>query len=156
VATRLVIAVAPLATFPGRTALDLASAGWEGREASAVGDLQFALLRAAADPRQVERSVAEHRDRWIAMLAGATFGESALRLWIWERTDATTTTPDRVVYEPARVHRWQPGSLVRPPVPRRGPLRRFWLRADVFDRSEVWRARTRRWFKSRARTCRRE
>jgi hypothetical protein len=151
VARRLVIAVAPLETFPGRTAADLAPAGWNGREASAVGDLQLTLLREPADPRQVEQSVADHRERWIEMLAGATFGESALRLWIWERADTTASTPAQVLYDPARIRRWRPGTLLRPPVSRRGPLRRFWARADVLDRSEVWRARTLRWFQRRVR-----
>ena len=149
-ATRLVIAVAALETFPGRTAVDLAPAGWDGREAPAVGDVQLALLRAADARPEVERSVAGHADRWIEMLAGATFGESSLRLWIFERRD-TTATPREVVYDPARVQRWRPDMLARPSVHRRGPLRRFWLRADVFDRSEVWRARLRRRFVSRGR-----
>lgn len=149
VASRLVIAVASLETFPGRTATDLAPAGWEGREAPAVGDLQLALLRAADARPEAERSVAGHADRWIEMLARATFGESSLRLWIFERPGATA--PREVVYDPTRVQRWRPEMLARPPVPRRGPVRRFWLRADAFDRSEVWRARLRRRLLSRGR-----
>jgi hypothetical protein len=148
VATRLVIAVAPLETFPGHTAIDLAPAGWDGREAPAVGDLQLSLLRAVGARPEVERSVAGDADRWIDMLARATFGESSLRLWIFERPGAT---PRAVVYDPARTRRWRPELLARPPVPRRGPLRRLWLRADLSDRSEVWRARLRRRFLSRGR-----
>lgn len=152
VATRLVIAVASLETFPGRTAADLAPAGWDGREAAAVGDLQRALLRDADARPEAERSVAGHADRWIDMLARATFGESSLRLWIFERTDAAAAIAPRAVeYDPARVQRWRPEMLARPSVPHRGPLRRFWLRADVFNRSEIWRARLRRRFFSRDR-----
>jgi hypothetical protein len=92
VASRLVIAMAPLTTFSGRTAADLAPAGWEGREAPATGDLQLALVRSAGE--QVERSVAAYGDRWMELLGNATFGESALRLWIWERSEPTTA-PDR-------------------------------------------------------------
>src|SRR6185312_15107831 len=131
VATRLVIVVASLETFPGRTAIDLAPAGWDGREAPAVGDLQLALLRAAGARPDVERSLTGHSDRWIEMLSRATFGESRLRLWIFERPGAPT--PRAVAYDPARVQRWRPEMLARPPVPRRGPLRRLWLRADLSD-----------------------
>ena len=145
VATRLIIALAPLETFSGRTAHELAPEGWEGREAPAVGDLQLALVRNA----QAERSVAAHGDRWLEMLGAATFGESALRLWIWERADPADT-PDHVQYDSARVQRWRPGTLARPAPRAHGRLMRFWVRADLADRSEVWRGRWRRWFRRRS------
>lgn len=41
------MAVAPLQTFGARTAVDLAPAGWSGREAPATGDILLELIDAA-------------------------------------------------------------------------------------------------------------
>lgn len=147
VADRIVVAIAPLETFPGRTATDLAPEGWTGREAPATGDIPLALARAAGeDPalaKRLEGSTAGDRERWLSLFAGATIGKGALRLWVWKR-EVATGGPDRVTYDPARVQVWRREQMAAPAIRRRGPLGRLWNRLDLADRSEVWLGRLRR------------
>jgi hypothetical protein len=156
IATHQVVAVAPLETFLGRSAAELAPPGWTGCEAAATGDLPLALARAAqGDPelaKPLESSTADDRERWLELFAAGTFGDGALRLWIWERT-APTAMPERVVYDAGRVTAWQPPPMAAPAVRARGPLASLWDRADLAARAEVWLARLRR---SRHRTNRSE
>lgn len=148
-ATHAVMAIAPLETFEGRTAAEVAPEGWSGREGAAIGDLPLALARAAgADPSlegKFESSTLDDREQWLELFAAGTFGAGTLRLWIWERK-APGGQPDRVLFDPARVRPWRPESMSAPEVRRRGRLERAWRRLDLRDRADVWRgtARVRR------------
>jgi hypothetical protein len=147
IAARVVVALAPLDTFEGRLAADVAPSGWTGREAPATGDLALAMARAAqGDPAlsaQLEGSVADDRERWLELFAAGTFGRGTLRLWIWERATGAPA-PDHVAYDADRIARWLPGTLTRPAVRRRGPVARLRARADLAARTGVWRGRLRR------------
>jgi hypothetical protein len=147
VASRLVVAVAPLATFDARVAAELAPKGWTGHETRGIGDLPLALARAAqADEsltKRLEGSVADDRERWLELFAAGAFGEGELRLWVWER-DEPVAGPERVTFDPERVSRWRPDSLTRPAIRQVGLIGRFWRRADVSARVDVWRGRARR------------
>jgi hypothetical protein len=147
VAARVVVALAPLETFAARTAAELAPPGWRGREARAAGDLPLALAKAvSADPAlkgRLDASAVQDRERWLELFAAADFGQGALRVWIWEREDPRRA-PERVGYDPARVTRWQPGSMTAPAPRRRGPLARIRRRIDLRDRADVWLGRLRR------------
>jgi hypothetical protein len=146
VAARLVMALAPLETFEGHTAAELAPESWTGREAPAIADIPLALTRALAqDPSfatELEASTADDRERWLDFLANGTFGRGALRLWIWDCPDSAT--PARVAYDPSRVSPWRPDSMTPPPIRRLGPLARLWDRADLAARLDVWGGRLRR------------
>jgi hypothetical protein len=85
----------------------------------------------------------QDRERWLEMFAAADFGSGALRLWIWER-DEPIPVPDRVIHDPSRVLRWQPGSMAAPERRRRGPVERLRHRIDLRDRADVWLGRLRR------------
>jgi hypothetical protein len=152
IAAELVVAVAPLETFEGRTAADLAPVGWTGSEAPAAADIPLALAAAALDDpelaKKLEGSSAEDRERWLELFAGATFGTGTLRLWIWQRTQPAPA-PDAVTYDRSRVSAWQPEALAAPAVRHRGPLARLWQRAALSERAEVWRGRLRRRLKRR-------
>jgi hypothetical protein len=147
VAARIVVALAPLDTFGAATPRELAPAGWVGREERAAGDLPLALARSLTGDEglsgELDASTVEDRERWLAMFAGGAFGKSALRLWIWER-EAPRAAPESVVYDAATLPRWEPGSMSRPELRRHGRLARFWRRADLRDRTEVWLGRLRR------------
>jgi hypothetical protein len=147
VAARAVVAIAPLSTFDGRTAAELAPEGWSGREAPAIGDLPLALAQAgAADPAlsgRLESSTLDDRERWLELFGTGTFGAGELRLWIWERR-GPGSCPGRVAYDPARVTPWRPESMSAPGVKRRGVVERAWRRLDLRDRADVWRGRLRR------------
>jgi hypothetical protein len=114
VARGAVIALAPLATFGGRTAGELAPAGWRGREQDGPGDvaLQLAGTPAAAE---LEAGTLDDRERWLDVFARAAFGASERRLWVWEPVEPQPL-PDAVVVDPARVTPWEP---VAPPPSRR-------------------------------------
>jgi hypothetical protein len=147
VSARLVVALAPLRTFSGSSAGDLAPPGWDGREAPATSDIARAIARAGhADPAlrgPLEASVAGDRERWLRLLSAATFGPGDLRLWIWER-DVPATAPARVAYHGDGVTRWQPAALARPAIRRHGRLARLRARADLAARAAVWYGRLRR------------
>jgi hypothetical protein len=147
VAARIVVALAPLDTFGAATAPELALPGWVGREARAVGDLALALASSLAGDEalsgQLDASTVEDRERWLAMFAEGAFGKSALRLWVWEREGARAA-PESVVCDHAALPRWEPGSMSRPELREHGRLARFWRRADLRDRAEVWLGRLRR------------
>jgi hypothetical protein len=151
VAANAVVALAPLETFAGQTAADLAPAGWSGTEAAGPGDTPLALAATPADPAlasELEGSTAGDRERWLELFAGATFGKGALRLWIWKR-DEPASSPAKVDYDASRVAVWRPEAMAAPEARRRGPLARFWQRAALAERSEVWRGRLRQRTKRR-------
>jgi hypothetical protein len=149
IAARLVVAVAPLEAFSGRTAADLAPAGWKGWEAPATGDILLELVHASTnDPSlalRLERSVADDRDRWLDLFAAGGFGDGALRMWLWERSEKAVA-PARVDFDAARVARWRPDTMTRPPIRRHSAPGRLWLRADLSGRAAVWWAKMRRRF----------
>ena len=145
VATTLVLALAPLTTFDGRTAAQLAPPGWRGREAAAVGSVPLAMAAAAVgDPglvKQLQTSTGQDRERWLELFARAAFGPGDLRLWIWEREQGGPA-PERV--DVGRVAPWRPGFLEAPEAQRPGLLGRIRRRIDLRDRADVWLGRLRR------------
>jgi hypothetical protein len=147
VATRLVVTLAPLTAFGGRTAAELAPAGWTAHEAPAASDVVLDLVRGGlADPAlaaQLEGSLADDRDRWLTLFGNATFGKGSLRLFVFER-EAPGTSPERVQYDPDRLTPWRPGAMAAPQAPQRGRLARLWQRAALAERAEVVRGRIRR------------
>ena len=149
IATHVVVAVAPLAAFGGRTAADLAPPGWRGREADGPGDVTVALARWATDDPQLAASVGvgtvEHRERWLSLFAAGAFGTAARRLWIWERTTPVGPAPEQVLHDPERVRPWMAVASAPAP-PRRGLSERLRGRAEresrlLRERLRILRAR---------------
>jgi Glycosyl transferase family 2 len=157
VAARAVVAIAPLTSFPGGTAADLAPPGWTGREAPGPNDL-VARLAAAGDENpdlaaRLRASVLEEPERWHEVFGAAAFGPSERRLWIWER--AAPSVPERVEYDPERLERWQPLLLERE-VETVGRVRTQLRRLDLARRSLVVRGRLRLWLRDRRARAERE
>jgi hypothetical protein len=147
IAARAVVAIAPLGTFEGVSAADLAPQGWSGREAAAIGDLPLALARAAGADASLEgkfeSSTLDDREGWLELFAAGTVGTGTLRLWIWEREELRAQ-PERVVFDPGRVTPWRPESMSAPEVRKRGMVERVWRRLDLEDRADVWRGKLRK------------
>ncbi len=99
VATHAVVAVAGLDAFEGRSASELAPAGWSGHEALGPGDLTMALARAAgADPefrRLVGVSTIDDRERWLELFATGALGADGRRLWVWKPDPAPAVARPR-------------------------------------------------------------
>jgi hypothetical protein len=153
VAARIVIAIADLERFDGGTAGELAPAGWTGHESHGPGDVPLALAETAdADPRiagLLGVATLEDRERWLRLFAEGAFGVGRRRLWVWRR-DEPAAMPPRVVFDPAAVRPWRPVPAPSAAPPRKGPLRRFWARADVVERARVRVALRRRASEARA------
>jgi Glycosyl transferase family 2 len=157
VATRAVVAIAPLTSFPGRTAADLAPAGWTGHEAPGPNDL-VARLAAAGDENselaaRLRAGVLEEPERWRELFGAAAFGAAERRLWIWERP--ARAVPDRVEYDPERLERWHPELLERH-VQTVGKMRTQLGRLDLARRALVVRGRLRWWLRDRRARAERE
>lgn len=118
VAGRVVIAVAPLATFGGQTAHDLAPPGWQGHEANGPGDVPVELAaHAASDPALAAKlgvRTLDDRERWLELFAAGTFGVASRRLWIFE-PDQPAPLRTGVAIDLARVQPWQ--AVATPPRP---------------------------------------
>jgi hypothetical protein len=131
-ATTAVIAVASLEDLGGRSAAELAPAGWTGREAPGPGDLPLALAdAAAANPALVQRlgvSTLDDREHWLSLFAAGAFGGGARRLWIWEPAGGGTAPPPAAVRLDPRLERWQ-AVAVTPTPPHRTVARRIRDRA---------------------------
>ena len=145
VASRAVIAVAPLRSFPGATAAELAPPGWTGRESEGPNDV-FARLAAAGDgdaelAARVRATLLEDSDRWLELFSTGCFGQGERRLWIWERSAGTSAGP--VQYDPESLDRWHPAALEPPAVPQRGRVQTAIGRLDLRRRAEVVRGRLR-------------
>ena len=106
VATNAVVAVAGLDAFEGRSAGQLAPAGWAGHEAPGPGDLTMALARAAgADPefrRLVGVSTIDDRERWLELFATGALGADGRRLWVWKPDPAPAIAAPAAVRFDAR------------------------------------------------------
>jgi hypothetical protein len=123
IATRLVVAVAGLDVFDGRSAAELAPPGWHGREASGPSDISLALAESAAQNGVAETlgvSTVEDREQWLTVFAASTFGPGRRRLWIWEPDgDGEPPPPPAAVsFDAALVTPWRPLA-----VPPRAPHR---------------------------------
>jgi Glycosyl transferase family 2 len=125
IAAGAVIALAPLKTFDGRTADELSPPGWRGREQAGPGDVSLRLVQ-AVDTTDLELTTLDDRERWLDVFAGAAFGNSERRLWIWEPLEPRPL-PDEVLVDRARVALWVPVAT-----PRGRKLRP--LRERVLDR----------------------
>jgi hypothetical protein len=126
VATGVVVALAPLATFGGRTAGELSPPGWHGREQAGPGDVPLRLAE-ALDAGDVEMTTLDDRERWLALFATGAFGACERRLWIWEPIEPSPS-PEEVRVDPDRVKLWTPVA------PRRGRKLRP-LHERVLDRA---------------------
>jgi hypothetical protein len=101
IATTLVVAIAPLSTFGGRAAGDLAAAGWTGTELAATGRLPLELARRGDElpemATHLRYTTLEHRDRWLALFAAATIPPDVdERLFAFEVEGAPRRSPERV------------------------------------------------------------
>ena len=147
IASKMVVALAPLETFGASTAAELAPRGWRGSEGLAVGDLPLALATAASEAeglrQQLDSSTLDDRERWLSLFAEGAFGKGNLRLWVWQHEDPRPA-PEAVAHDPDRVRRWHPGSMSAPEVRHRGRLERITRRIDLRDRTDVWLGRLRR------------
>jgi hypothetical protein len=117
VARGVVIALAPLKTFGGRTAGELSPPGWRGHEQTGPGDVPLRFAE-ALDSTDVDPTTLDDRERWLDLFADAAFGSSDRRLWIWRPLDPAPL-PDTVLVDPARVSLWTPeapqfGRKLRP------------------------------------------
>jgi Glycosyl transferase family 2 len=106
VARGAVIALAPLKTFDGHTAGDLSPPGWRGHEQDGPGDVPLRFA-SALDSAELEMTTLDDRERWLDVFAGAAFGSSERRLWVW-RPLAPGPLPDSVLVDPDRVALWAP------------------------------------------------
>jgi hypothetical protein len=111
VAAGAVIALAPLKTFDGRTADELSPPGWRGREQAGPSDVSLRLVQ-AVDTTDLELTTLDDRERWLDVFAGAAFGSSERRLWIWEPLEPGPL-PDKVLVDPIRVALWEPVATPR-------------------------------------------
>jgi hypothetical protein len=141
VAAHTVVALAPLTTFGGHLAADLAPAGWSAREAPGPAEVPLALAAAGdADPAlhaHLGYRTLEQRAHWLELFAAGAFGAGSRRLWIWHR-HAPLAIPEAVAYDPALLRPWR-GEAPPPPAPPaltlqarlRGRLHRVGLRRRV-------------------------
>jgi GT2 family glycosyltransferase len=110
-AAGVVVALAPISTFGGRFADDLAPDDWTGRELPGPAAVPLALAAAgdgdAALQEHLGYRTLDERDHWLAVFAAGAFGNGARRLWVWER-DAPLPMPAAVHLDDAlRRQRWQ-------------------------------------------------
>lgn len=139
VASRAVIAVAPLGSFPGYTASELAPPGWTGRESEGPNDVVARLAAAGDDDAglavRLRATLLDDSDRWLGLFSAGGFGQGQRRLWTWERS-AETSAP-RVRFDTDSLERWHPAPLEPPAVRQPGPLRTAIGRLDLRRRAEV-------------------
>jgi hypothetical protein len=118
VARGRVIALAPLRSFGGRTAGELAPPGWRGHERPGPGDLAQRL--SAAEAGTLGTKTLDDRERWLEVFARAAFGNGDRRLWIWEPVKPGPL-PDEVRIDTAVVEPWE--AVAPPPERELRPLR---------------------------------
>jgi GT2 family glycosyltransferase len=115
-----VLVVAPLRSFGGRPAAELAPAGWTGTERQSTGRIQRRLAR-CGDGLEAMRTSAryttlEHRDEWLAFFAAGSFGPAGEeRLFVFERVGAADDSAG--VDGADRLERWT--APPRDPAPAR-------------------------------------
>jgi hypothetical protein len=117
IATSVVVLVAPLPTFDGRTARDLALPGWIGTERAGIGTITAELARAgddlAAMTTHLRYTTSEHRDAWLAFFeAGSIPPETHRRLFVFTASDPVEA-PNSVVGADG-LQTWEPTSRVVP------------------------------------------
>jgi GT2 family glycosyltransferase len=120
-AAGIVVVLAPISTFGGRFADDLAPAGWTGRELPGPAAVPLALAEAADGDTALHEHLGyrtlDERDQWLALFAAGAFGNGARRLWVWQR-DVPLPMPEAVRLDDAlRRQRWQgrPPEVAQPP-----------------------------------------
>lgn len=105
VAQGAVIALAPLKSFNGRTAGELAPAGWQGIERPGPGDLPLRLARDAGATDDVQ--ILDDRERWLEVFASMAFGQGDRRLWVWQPIDPRPV-PDVLAVDGTGIAFWKP------------------------------------------------
>ena len=128
-------AVAPLETFDGRVAADLAPEGWTGREAPRHRR-HPAGARDGPPPRIPPCQASSRARSPPTASAGSSCSRAppSARARCGSGSGSATDpppSPERVAYDDSRVSRWRPGMAARRGIRRRGPLARFWQRADL-------------------------
>jgi hypothetical protein len=107
-AAALVVALAPISTFGGKLADDLAPEGWTGRELPGPATVPLALAAAADGDAGLQEHLGyrtlDEREQWLALFAAGAFGDGARRLWVWERSEPLAM-PDSVRLDDA-LPRW--------------------------------------------------
>ena len=138
VSTTMVLAVVSLQTFGGRTAADVAPAGWHGVEAPVTGLLPMELARRGDELPSLEGhlryTTLENRDDWLALFAAAAIPpETEDRLFVFI-ADNPSPGSEQVTLPPGLVP-WEPPSRPLPTPP--PPSRRWQLRHAVATRAPV-------------------
>jgi hypothetical protein len=148
VATTLVVAVAPLRTFDGRAASELAPAGWSGREVAGIGTVPLELARQGDEipmmKTQMRYTTLEEREQWLSLFAAAAIPpETDERLFVFT-AHGSPTSPERITT--AGLPRWNPQP--RPDPIREQPSWRWRARHALATHTPapllaVWRAASR-------------
>jgi hypothetical protein len=118
-ATSLIVVVAPLRTFGGRSARELAPSGWTGRERPGTGSIVLELASRGDELGMMQThlryTTLEHRDAWLAFFAaGSIPPETERRLFVF--TPVEPAEPPATVAGSGTVQSWVP-----PPRPVVGP-----------------------------------
>jgi glycosyl transferase family 2 len=141
VAADVIVAVADLAAFGACTAAELAPPGWTGVELDGPSDMALGFaIGADRDPAGAAKlglAALEDSEKWLKVFASAAFGASSRRLWVWRR-ETPLPIPEAVRYDASLVQPWQPVPAPSPKPPRLGPVRRFWKRADIVERTRIY------------------
>jgi GT2 family glycosyltransferase len=142
VAAGVVVALAPISTFGGRLAADIAPEGWTGRELPGPATVPLALAAAADSDAALQEHLGyrtlDDRENWLSLFAAGAFGDGARRLWVWKRR-APMPMPEAVrLDDTLRRQRWhgRPPAVAQPPRRTlahrvRGRLERAYLRRRV-------------------------
>jgi hypothetical protein len=122
--TSLIVVVAPLGTFGGRSAADLAPKGWRGTERSGAGSITLDLARAGDElgtmQTHLRYTTLEHHDEWLAFFAaGAIPPGTDRRLFVFIPVDPAPAPPAVVGAE--NLESWVPAR--RPVYPHQDSLR---------------------------------
>jgi hypothetical protein len=99
IAATAVVLATDLETVEGRSAAELAPAGWSGTEAAALGDLQLDLAR-SGDEHVLTRpsgryTTVQHRLDWLDLWAHGAFGTTSRRLFVF-RASSGATAPQQL------------------------------------------------------------
>jgi hypothetical protein len=116
--TSMVVVVAPLGTFGGQSAQELAPAGWSGRERSGAGSITLELARSgdelATMQTHLRYTTLEHQDAWFAFFAAGSIPPGTdRRLFVFTPADPAPAPPAVVGAE--NLQSWFPAPrLVHP------------------------------------------
>jgi hypothetical protein len=117
--TSMVVVVAALGTFGGRSARDLAPSGWSGRERSGAGSITLELARGgdelAAMQTHLRYTTLEHQDEWLAFFAAGSIPPGTdRRVFVFTPVNPAPAPPTVVGAENLQLWLPPPRSALRP------------------------------------------